>query len=89
MSETTTAPADTGNQETDKPKEPFLKIISGNPDDTQVAALTVLFAGMASAAAAAAEKEQRDRNMWGSHRERLARRVLSFAPGSFRNVEFY
>ena len=89
MSETTTAPADTGNKEAEKPKEPFLKIVSGNPDDTQVAALTALFAGMAAAAAAAAEQEERERNMWGSHRERLARRVLSFSPGSFRNVQFY
>ena len=48
MSESTNSGA---NQE--KPAKPFLRILKGNPDATQVATLTALFATMASNAAAA------------------------------------
>ena len=80
MSESTNSEA---TQE--KPAKPFLK---GNPDATQVATLTALFATMANNAAAAAQKQQRDRNLWGNLDERL-RRPMSYSPSAFQNVSFY
>lgn len=72
---------------TEVPQKPFLQVLSGNPDDAQVAALTVLFAGMASASASS-EEAQQDRNQWGSLEERLQRPV-SYNPNAFQNVNFF
>ena len=83
MSESTNSEA---TQE--KPAKPFLRILKGNPDATQLATLTALFATMASNAAAAAQKQQRDRNLWGNLDERL-RRPMSYSPSAFQNVSFY
>lgn len=69
------------------PKKPFLRIIKGNPDDTEVAALTTLFAVMASNAGSQ-ERAPRDRNMWGNLSERLSS-PMSYNPSSFQNVNFY
>mgnify|MGYP000846542894 FL=1 len=82
MSESTNSGA---NQE--KPAKPFLRILKGNPDATQVATLTALFATMASNAAAAQE-QQRDGKLWGNLDERL-RRPMSYSPSAFQNVSFY
>ncbi|MDO4686499.1 MAG: acyl-CoA carboxylase subunit epsilon [Corynebacterium sp.] len=71
---------------TSEVKKPFLTIVNGNPDDTQVAALTVLFATMANNAVN--KEEERERNMWGSYDDRL-RANSSYNPASFRNVSFY
>ncbi|GAA4782653.1 acyl-CoA carboxylase subunit epsilon [Corynebacterium canis] len=71
---------------TSEVKKPFLTIVNGNPDDTQVAALTALFATMASNAVA--QEAERERNMWGSYDDRL-RMHASYNPASFRNVSFY
>ena len=79
MSESTNSGA---NQE--KPAKPFLRILKGNPDATQVATLTALFATMASNAAAAQE-QQRDRNLWGNLDERL-RRPMSYSPSAFHKA---
>ena len=70
------------------PQKPVLQVLSGNPDDSQVAALTVLFAGLASAAAAAADTVEKDRNRWGSLEERL-QRPATYNPSAFQNVSFY
>lgn len=72
---------------TEAPQKPFLQVLSGNPDDTQVAALTVLFAGLASSAAASQEAE-RIRNQWGSLEERL-QRPMTYNPNAFQNVNFF
>lgn len=66
---------------------PFLTIERGNPDDTEVAALTMVFASLA-AAAQKARREESERNMWGDPAEALGRPVL-FNPNAFRNVTFY
>lgn len=68
------------------PKAPFLKVLKGNPTDSQVATLAVLFAGMANAAADTGPKGPR--NQWGSLDERL-QKPMSYNPGSFQNVQFY
>lgn len=66
-------------------KKPFLTITKGNPDDTQVAALTALFAGLA---AAGAPEEKPDRNNWGSLSERL-QRSRTYNPNAFHNVTYF
>ncbi len=72
---------------TEAPKKPFLQVLSGNPDDTQVAALTILVAGLASASAAS-EEAVKDRNQWGNLEERLQRPV-NYNPSAFQNVNFF
>lgn len=72
---------------TEAPQKPFLQVLSGNPDDTQVAALTVLFAGLASSAAGA-QAPERDRNHWGNLEERL-QRPTTYNPTAFQNVNFF
>ncbi|WP_080796263.1 acyl-CoA carboxylase subunit epsilon [Corynebacterium pacaense] len=64
----------------------FLQVLSGNPEPTQVAALTVLFAGLA--ASAQAEEASRERNQWGNLDERLQRHT-TFNPSAFQNVNFF
>lgn len=64
----------------------FLQVISGNPAPAQVAALTILFAGLASSANA--EESSRDRNQWGNLDERLQRHT-TFNPSAFTNVNFF
>ncbi|AZA12885.1 acyl-CoA carboxylase subunit epsilon [Corynebacterium choanae] len=81
MSDTTATP------EATKPAPPLLTVVSGNPDDTQVAALTVLFASLA-ASAAQAEQDNRERNMWGNFSEKHHSNI-AYNPSAFRNVEFY
>lgn len=66
-------------------KKPFLTITKGNPDATQVAALTALFAGLA---AAGAPEEKPDRNNWGSLSERL-QRPTTYNPNAFHNVTYF
>lgn len=67
--------------------KPFLQVLSGNPDETQVAALTILFAGLASSAVAA-ESAERDRNNWGNLDERL-QHSTTYNPSAFQNVNFF
>lgn len=68
-------------------KKLFLKVVKGNPDATQVATLTALFATMASNAANA-EPVERERNMWGNLEERL-QRPTTYNPNAFRNMISY
>ncbi|AZA10841.1 acyl-CoA carboxylase subunit epsilon [Corynebacterium gerontici] len=77
----------TGAADAEKPARPFLKVIKGNPDPSQVATLTTLFAVMADQAAGA-QDQQRERNMWGNIDEQLSR-PNTFNPTAFRNVHFY
>lgn len=72
---------------TEASQKPFLQVLSGNPDETQVAALTVLFAGLAAASAASTEATK-DRNQWGNLEERLQRPV-NYNPSAFQNVNFF
>ena len=82
MSDTTTP------EQTTAPTKPVLTVVSGNPDDTQVAALTVLFSSLAAQAATAADAGPVNRNNWGIPEERL-RRPVTYNPTAFQNVSFY
>ena len=82
MSEETT-------QDTTAAEKPFLQIVSGNPTDQEVAALTMVFAGLAKAAAAEQmASASKDRNHWGNPEERLSR-PTTFNPSAFQNVNFF
>ncbi|WP_295626629.1 acyl-CoA carboxylase subunit epsilon [uncultured Corynebacterium sp.] len=81
----TDSAADAG-ENAEATKAPFLKVVKGNPTDAQVAALAVLFAGMANGAADAGPKGPR--NQWGNLEDRL-QQPLSHSPGSFQNVQFF
>lgn len=86
MSDTTAdKPQDAAAPEAEK--KPFLKVIKGNPDATQVATLTTLFASMANQAAQSATVE-RERNLWGDLEERL-QRPTTYNPNAFRNMITY
>lgn len=64
----------------------FLHVLSGNPAPAQVAALTILFAGLASSANA--EESSSERNQWGNLDERLQRHT-PFNPSAFTNVNYF
>ncbi|ALC05168.1 hypothetical protein CDES_03580 [Corynebacterium deserti GIMN1.010] len=69
-------------------EKPFLQVVSGNPNDAEVAALTMVFAGLAQAAAAEQATQSRDRDNWGNLDERLSR-PTTFNPSAFQNVNFF
>ncbi|CAM4166211.1 acyl-CoA carboxylase subunit epsilon [Corynebacterium belfantii] len=68
-------------------QKPILRVVKGNPDPTQVATLTALFASMADNAARQT-KQERERNLWGNVEERL-QRPTTYNPTAFRNVSFF
>ncbi|APT91225.1 hypothetical protein CSPHI_09640 [Corynebacterium sphenisci DSM 44792] len=68
------------------PGRPLLRVLSGNPDDAEVAALTAVVAALAASAGGAADTGPR--NDWGRLDEGF-HRPRSFSPSSFRNVEYY
>ncbi|GAB08753.1 hypothetical protein GOARA_019_00350 [Gordonia araii NBRC 100433] len=74
--------ADTGSDRTDKPKPPFVKVVKGNPDPTQVAAITAVIAARASAAPST---RREPRNDWGRPVDRLRPRWAS-ATSFYRHV---
>ncbi|ANE03369.1 acyl-CoA carboxylase subunit epsilon [Corynebacterium crudilactis] len=76
------------NQGTKAAAKPFLQIVSGNPSDQEVAALTMVFAGLAKSAAAQQASTSYDRNQWGNLTERLSR-PTTFNPSAFQNVNFF
>ncbi|MFP7365009.1 acyl-CoA carboxylase subunit epsilon [Corynebacterium callunae] len=76
------------NNTTEAAQKPFFTVLSGNPDDTQVAALTMVIAGLAKAAAQAQLTQPATRNNWGNVAERL-NRPTTFNPSAFQNVNFF
>lgn len=71
-------------------EKPKLTVIKGNPDDSQVAALTAVFTGIEKAAEEKARQERlRPRSNWGNLEEHLGNRPTSFNPASFRNVNYF
>jgi Acyl-CoA carboxylase epsilon subunit len=60
---------------------PFLRIVRGTPDDEELAALTVVLAGLAAADRPSEEPAPRSR--WAD-RSVLVRRPLPFGPGAWR-----
>ena len=62
-------------------EKPFLHVVRGEPDDAEVAALTIVLAGLAAAEQPAPAPAPRSR--W-SDRAALVRRPLSSGPGAWR-----
>jgi hypothetical protein len=60
---------------------PLLRVVRGEPDDTELAALTAVVLSVATSAAAAPEPEPRSR--WAD-RAALVRRPLPAGPGAWR-----
>jgi hypothetical protein len=69
----------------DDEKRPFLRVLRGNPDDAELAALTVVLAAAASAPAAPPRRERRSK--WAD-RARLLRTPLHPGEGAWRASGF-
>jgi len=64
----------------DIPSRPLLRVVRGEPDDAELAALIAVVSARAAAAAPDAEPEP---NAW-TDRSRLVRRELPHGPGAWR-----
>lgn len=71
------------------PEKPLFRIVKGNPDDTQVAALTTVLTSLAQKAAerARTDSQPRERNRFGALDERLHNNQL-FNPNAFKNLTY-
>jgi hypothetical protein len=65
----------------DTPARPFLRVVRGNPDDAELAALTAVVAAAASATAGPAKPSPR--SLWAD-RATLLRRPLHPGDGAWR-----
>jgi len=65
--------------------KPLFRVLKGNPDATELAALTAVLTTLANQRPA---EESTERNLWGRPEERLQRTTL-YNPSAFRNVSFY
>jgi len=65
--------------------KPLFRVLKGNPDATELAALTAVLTALAKKRP---EEESGERNMWGRPEDRLQRTTL-YNPNAFRNVTFY
>jgi len=61
---------------------PLLRVVRGEPDDTELAALTAVVLSLASARPASAEPEARSR--WADRTALVRRPMLPFGPGAWR-----
>ncbi|KAA9158935.1 acyl-CoA carboxylase subunit epsilon [Amycolatopsis acidicola] len=66
-------------------KRPFLRIVKGNPDDAELAAVTAVLVAAASAPADAAPPARRSE--W-ANRARALRQPLQHGPGAWRASGF-
>ncbi|TWP48302.1 acyl-CoA carboxylase subunit epsilon [Lentzea tibetensis] len=66
-------------------ERPLLRLVRGTPDDHELAALTAVVAGLASAAPAADAPARR--SAWAD-RSRLVRRPVQHGPGAWRASGF-
>lgn len=64
---------------------PLLRVVKGTPDDHQLAALTAVIAGLASAAPA--EEKPAPRSEWANPARRV-RRTVQHGPGAWRASGF-
>ncbi|MET9228950.1 acyl-CoA carboxylase subunit epsilon [Lentzea sp. NPDC003310] len=67
-------------------EKPLLRVVKGDPDDYQLAALTAVVAGLASGGAPVEEEPQR-RSEWANHARRV-RRPLQHGPGAWKASGF-
>lgn len=65
--------------------QPLLRVVKGTPDDHELAALTAVIAGLASATPA--EDEPAVRSEWANPARRV-RRPLQHGPGAWRASGF-
>ncbi|MBB5955106.1 hypothetical protein FHS29_001676 [Saccharothrix tamanrassetensis] len=61
---------------------PYLRVVRGNPDDVELAALTAVVAALASAGGST---ETRSRPSAWADRSRLVRNALPHGPGAWRS----
>ncbi|MFF5990346.1 acyl-CoA carboxylase subunit epsilon [Prauserella flavalba] len=66
---------------TEEPRRPLLRVVRGNPDDAEIAALTAVLAGLASASTEPPEQPARSR--WAD-RAALVRAPLRPGQGAWR-----
>ena len=66
-------------------ERPLLRLVRGTPDDYELAALTAVVAGLASAPVSEPEPERR--SAWAD-RSRQMRRTLPHGPGAWRASGF-
>lgn len=65
----------------EQPQRPLLRVVRGNPDDAELAALTAVVAGIA--ASGGSPPEQPRRSHW-ANRAALVRRPLHPGPGAWK-----
>jgi acyl-CoA carboxylase epsilon subunit len=69
-------------------QRPVLRIVRGNPDDVEIAALTAALSGLAAAKDAVAEPQRRPMSLWGDPaaavRHPAGRRPLRPGPHAWR-----
>ncbi|MGP6173807.1 acyl-CoA carboxylase subunit epsilon [Corynebacterium sp. A21] len=70
-------------------QKPLFRIVKGNPDPTQIAALTTVLAGLAQQAAeqSKADAVPRERNRWGELDRRLHDNTI-YNPNAFLNLTY-
>ena len=71
----------------ERPDRPVLRVVRGNPDDAELAALTAAVLAMAGAASDATKTEPDRRARW-SDRGALLRAPLRHGPGAWRASAF-
>lgn len=64
-------------------RQPLLQVVRGNPDSAELAALTVVVAGLAASASEADRDESRPASRWVD-RAALMRRPLQPGPGAWQ-----
>ena len=62
---------------------PLLRVVRGEPDDTELAALTAVVLGLASARTEP-EPEPESRSRWADRTALVRRPMLPFGPGAWR-----
>lgn len=65
--------------------KPLFRVLKGNPDATELAALTAVLTALAKRRP---DEDSGERNLWGRPEDRLQRHTL-YNPNAFRNVNFY
>jgi hypothetical protein len=71
-------------EQTPEQRRALFRVVRGEPDDAEVAALTVVLAAAAASAAAAAAPDDRGRSVWVD-RTAMVRGPLHPGPGAWRN----
>ena len=65
--------------------KPLFRVLKGNPDATELAALTAVLTALAKKRP---DEESGERNLWGRPEDRLQTQTV-FNPRAFHSVTFY